>query len=149
MNFQQRKLTDCDTIGLKEYDNLVASETKTLQTKVSLAIDNALKTIEKKQTELMTIIKNDPRKSSMDSMSLSLKLKIKNHLLNQKDISNQAKSQHAVTTGKLLVSELNEPGSFQNKFEGSSFEPIRIFRNFISLLVHHLPKKYVNHYFVM
>ena len=120
LNFQQRKLTDCDTMGLKEYDNLVASETKTLQTKVSLAIDNALKTIEKKQTELMTIIKNDPRKSSMDSMSLSLKLKIKNHLLNQKDISNQAKSQHAVNTGKLLVSELSSMNQVRFKINSKA-----------------------------
>ena len=88
-------------MGLKEYDNLVASETKTLQTKVSSAIDNALKTIEKKQTELMTNIKNDPRKSAMGSMSFGLELKIKHHLPTK-------------DTGKHLGSEPTYPGSFKN-----------------------------------
>ena len=92
-------------MGITEYDKLVASETEKLQTKINSAIDNALKTIEKKQTELMTNIKNDPRKSAVDSMSLGLKLKIKHHLLIQKDILNQEKSPQEIPpkdTGKLL-----------------------------------------------
>ena len=104
LNFQQQRLTDCDTIEITEYDKLVASETQKLQTKVSLAIDNALKTIEKKQTELITDIKNDPRKSAVDSMSLDLKLKIKHSLIQKlirKPIVNQTKSPQAADTGKL------------------------------------------------
>ena len=122
LNFKQRRFTDCDTMAITEYENLVASEIIKLQTKVTSVIDNALKTIEKKQTELMANIKLDPRKSPVDNMSLELELKIQHHSLIQKPPLNHAKSPQAEK--RLLKRDSSRPGSLYN--ENAKFVPEKI-----------------------
>ena len=76
MHFQQRQDTDCDTMPLKDYEKLVASETKHVQAKVTAAIDKAMETIANKQSELLTNIKFDPRKRAAEKMIFELDFKI-------------------------------------------------------------------------
>ena len=59
-----------------EYEQLVVSETKRLQTKMTAAIDKSMETIAEKQSELMAIIKFDPRKSAILVMNFELELKV-------------------------------------------------------------------------
>ena len=68
--------SDCDTMKIKEYEQLVVSETKRLQTKMTAAIDKSMETIAEKQSELMAIIKFDPRKSAILVMNFELELKV-------------------------------------------------------------------------
>ena len=75
MNFQQQD-TDCDTMPLKDYEKLVASETKHVQAKVTAAIDKAMETIANKQSELLANIKFDPRKRAAEKMTFELDFKI-------------------------------------------------------------------------
>ena len=64
----------CDVMEISEYDRLVAKETKTLQVKVTAVIDEAIKTMGMKQTELLDNIKLDPRNSEMETIQMKLVL---------------------------------------------------------------------------
>ena len=61
---------------ISEYDRHVAKETKTLQLKVTAVIDDAIKTMGTKLTELLDNIKRDPRKSEMETIEMKLVLQI-------------------------------------------------------------------------
>ena len=76
MSFQQRRYTDCDTMEITEYERLVSSETEALQSKMTMAIDAAMNTIQTKQSELMMEIRSDPRKSAIPKKSIKLVLQI-------------------------------------------------------------------------
>ena len=76
MSFQQRKYTDCDIMEIKEYERLVSSETQVLQSKMTRAIDDAMNSIQAKQSELMAEIKSDPRKSAIRKKNIKLNLQI-------------------------------------------------------------------------
>ena len=59
-----------------EYERLVASETKHLETKCATAINAAINTIENKRLELLAKIKSDPRQSAIQRLKFRLKIKI-------------------------------------------------------------------------
>ena len=61
---------------IKIYEELVATQIKRLQTKMTAAIDQSMETIAKKQSEIMANIQLDPRKSSILIMNVELELKI-------------------------------------------------------------------------
>ena len=61
---------------IKIYEELVATEIKRLQTKMTAAIDQSMETIAKKQSEIMANIRLDPRKNSILIMNVELELKI-------------------------------------------------------------------------
>ena len=60
------------------YERLVRSETEALQSKMTMAIDEGMKMIQTKQSELMGEIKCDPRKSGMSKRNIKLVLQISN-----------------------------------------------------------------------
>ena len=74
LKVQQRKPADCDVLTIKEYAELVASKIKYLQNQVSAAIDE----IEKKQSELLTQIKLNPRNNASQKISIELKTGMEN-----------------------------------------------------------------------
>ena len=61
---------------ITEYERLVSSETEALQSKMTMAIDAAMNTIQTKQSELMIEIRSDPRKSAIPKKSIKLVLQI-------------------------------------------------------------------------
>ena len=75
LTLQQRQFNQCDTMEFESYEKLIEKEIKLLQTKVTVAIDKGINSIEKKQSELIAKIKADPRKSAIESMTLELELK--------------------------------------------------------------------------
>ena len=75
LTLQQRQFNQCDTMEFEDYEKLIEKEIKLLQTKVTVAIDKGINSIEKKQSELIAKIKADPRKSAIESMKLELVLK--------------------------------------------------------------------------
>merc|ERR1712136_334647 len=63
---------------ITQYDQLVSSETEALQSKMTRAIDAAMETIQRKQSELLANIKKDPRKSAIPRKNIRLVLQISN-----------------------------------------------------------------------
>ena len=64
----------CDVMEISEYESLVTSQSKALQVKVAAVIDEAIKTMDSKQTELMNNIKRDPRKIDIEMLPIKLVL---------------------------------------------------------------------------
>ena len=85
LSFQQRRYTDCDIMEITEYKRLVSSETEALQSKMTMAIDAAMNTIQTKQSELMMEIRSDPRKTAIRKRNITLRLEISH----KQEISNK------------------------------------------------------------
>ena len=71
-----RQSNNCDTMSIIEYERLVASETKHLETKCATATEAAINTIENKRSELLAKIKSDPRQSAIQRINLDVEIKI-------------------------------------------------------------------------
>lgn len=76
LSFQQRRYTDCDTMEIADYEQLVSSEIEALQSKMTAAIDASMNMIQTKQAELIANIKSDPRKSSIKKTNVKLVLQV-------------------------------------------------------------------------
>ena len=61
-----------------EYERLVSSETQALRSKITMAIDAAMISIQREQSVLMDKIKFDPRKTAIRKKNIKLRLEISN-----------------------------------------------------------------------
>ena len=86
LTLAQRKSTTCETLEIEEYKKLVGSEVKLLQRKITAIKDKAMETIDKKHSELITKIKLDPRKSTIERFKFDLELKISGKCLRQNSV---------------------------------------------------------------
>ena len=83
---------------ITEYDRLVSSETESLQSKMTAAIDESMYLIQTKQTELMDSIKSDPRRSAIKKKNIKLVLQISNE---QEDDKNEIRMLKTPSTSGL------------------------------------------------
>ena len=63
---------------ITEYERLVSSETVALQSKITMAIDAAMNSIQREQSVLMDKIRFDPRKTAIRRKNIKLRLEISN-----------------------------------------------------------------------
>ena len=102
----------CDVMEISEYERLVAKETKTLQLKVTAVIDDAIKTMGTKQTELLDNIKRDPRKSEMETIEMKLVLQTSKKTQN----SEHQRINLVIQANKELASKLKDKLDLVDEF---------------------------------
>ena len=105
-----RQSNNCDTMSIIEYERLVASETKHLETKcataINAAIDAAINAIENKRSELLEKIKSDPRQSAIQRINLDLDIRSKNQ-----DIRSRIKISDPGSTSMYLLKDIKTRAS--------------------------------------
>lgn len=76
LTVQAGQSSDCDVMEISEYERLVASQTRALQQKMTIALDELFPNIASLQTDLMDKIKLDPRKTDIFKTDVTITVTI-------------------------------------------------------------------------